>query len=185
MEKPTLRSARVTLRPIRLDDIDAYLALLQDEEGLRLTGTQATFTREQTEGWLRTIAEREDRVDLAIVPAGADELVGEVVLNKIDPDNRSANIRIGIRQPHTGRGYGSEAMRLMLGYAFEQLRLHRVDLEVFLFNPRALHVYEKLGFKREGVLRDVILLDGVYHDAIVMSMLEDEYRALEGLGAGD
>ncbi|HEU4326718.1 MAG TPA: GNAT family protein [Roseiflexaceae bacterium] len=176
MTKPTLHGERVTLRPIRPDDIDAYLALVQDEEGLRLTGTPSRFTREQTEGWLRTIAEREDRVDLAIVPQGSEELVGEVVLNEIDDDNRSANIRIGIRQPHTGRGYGSEAMRLMLGHAFEQLGLHRVSLEVFSFNPRALHVYEKLGFRREGVLRDTLLLDGVYHDAIVMSMLEDEYR---------
>ncbi len=176
MTKPTLRGERVTLRPLRPDDIDAYLALVQDEEGLRLTGTQARFTREQTEGWLRTVAGREDRVDLAIVPQGAEELVGEVVLNEIDADNRSANIRIGISQPHTGRGYGSEAMRLMLGHAFGQLGLHRVSLEVYSFNPRALHVYEKLGFRREGVLRDVLLLDGIHHDAIVMSVLEDEYR---------
>ncbi|HEX6291307.1 MAG TPA: GNAT family protein [Herpetosiphonaceae bacterium] len=177
--KPTLRGTRITLRPIRLDDIDAYLALMQDEEGLRLTGTQTTgFSREQTERWITTIAERDDRVDLAIVPHDTSDLIGEVVLNEIDTTNRSANIRIGIRTPYTGQGYGSEAMRLMLGYAFDQLRLHRVDLEVFAFNPRALHVYEKLGFRREGVRREVLYLDGTYHDSIVMGMLEDEYRAM-------
>ena len=176
--KPTLCGERITLRPVRPDDIDAYLALVQDEEGRRLTGTHASFTREQTEGWIKIIGEREGRVDLAIVPLGADELVGEVVLNQIDPDNRAANLRIGLRSSATDRGYGSEAIRLMLDYAFGPLGLHRVSLDVFGFNQRAIHVYEKLGFRREGVLRDALLLDGVFHDAIVMGILEDEYRQL-------
>lgn len=175
--KPTLRGERITLRPFRPDDIDIYLALLQDPESRRLTGTQASFTREQIESWLQIIAEREGRVDLAIVPLGADELVGEVVLNQIDPDNRAANLRIGLRASATGQGYGSQAIRLMLAYAFEQLSLHRVSLDVLSFNPRAIHVYEKLGFRREGLLRDALLLDGVFYDAILMSMLEHEYRA--------
>jgi RimJ/RimL family protein N-acetyltransferase len=176
--KPTLEGANITLRPIQLSDINLYLELLRDEEGLRLTGTQdANFSREQIESWITTIAERDDRVDLAIVPHVLDQLVGEVVLNKIDMTNRSANIRIGIRAPYTNRGYGREALRLLMAYAFERLHLHRVELEVFAFNPRAQHVYEQLGFRREGVLRDVLFLDGVFHDAIVMSILEDEYRA--------
>lgn len=178
--KPTLRGERITLRPIRPDDIDVYLALVQDEEGRRLTGTRASFTREQIERWIALIGEREDRIDLAIVPSGGDELVGEVVLNQIDPDNRAANLRIGLRSSATDRGYGSEAIRLMLAYAFGPPGLHRVSLDVFSFNQRAIHVYEKLGFRREGVLRDALLLDGVFHNAIVMSILEDEYRAAHG-----
>jgi RimJ/RimL family protein N-acetyltransferase len=116
-------------------------------------------------------------VDLAIVPHDLQELIGEVVLNNIDTTNRSASVRIGIRAAYTNRGYGSAALGLMLAYAFEDLQLHRVELEVFAFNSRAIHVYEKLGFHREGVLRDVLYADNTYHDAIVMSMLDHEYRA--------
>jgi RimJ/RimL family protein N-acetyltransferase len=63
----------------------------------------------------------------------------------------------------------------MLEYGFNVLELHRIDLEVFAFNPRAIHVYEKLGFKREGVRREVLLLEGTYHDSIVMGLLRYEY----------
>jgi RimJ/RimL family protein N-acetyltransferase len=178
-DKPTLTGSRVQLRPIAHSDIDAYLELLQDEEGLRLTGTQTTgFTREQAQQWIADIGQRDDRYDLAIVPRGQDALVGEVVLNEIDGLNRSANIRIGIRKPCTDRGYGSEALRLMLAYAFDELRMHRVALAVYAFNLRAIHVYQKLGFRHEGVLREVLWSEGAYHDVIVMSILESECRYL-------
>jgi RimJ/RimL family protein N-acetyltransferase len=175
--KPTLQDSILMLRPINIGDIEPYLEMLYDKEGARLTGTQvANFSREQTEGWIASIGERDDRIDLAIVPHDVNQLVGEVVLNNIDTTNRSASIRIAIRTPFTNRGYGRAALRLLIAFAFEQLGLHRVELEVFAFNPRALHVYEQLGFRREGVLRDVLFLDGAFHDAIVMSILEDEYR---------
>ncbi|MBB6099250.1 RimJ/RimL family protein N-acetyltransferase [Deinobacterium chartae] len=178
LPKPTLRGERVLLRPFTTDDLEAYLLLLTDPEGLRLTGTQASFTREQTEGWLAKIAAQPGRYDLAITLEETGELIGEVVVNDLDGDNRLANLRVGLRAAYTGRGYGTEAMRLMIAFAFEQIGLHRLELEVFDFNPRAQHVYEhKLGFRREGVLRDVLYLDGRYHSAIVMSLLEDEYRA--------
>ncbi len=175
--KPTIQGARIVLRPPRSDDVDAYFALIQDAESLRLTGTQGTFTREGAARWIATIAEQDDRIDLAIILRDTDELIGEVVLNHIDPINRSANIRIGLLTPYTSQGYGSEAMRLLIAHAFEQVNLHRLELGVFAFNPRALHVYEKLGFRQEGRRRDVLYQDGAYHDSIDMSILEEEYRA--------
>ncbi|MNP53465.1 Spermidine N(1)-acetyltransferase [compost metagenome] len=66
----------------------------------------------------------------------------------------------------------------MLWHAFEKLNLHRVELGVFAFNKRAIHVYEKLGFNREGVQRDLLFLNQEYHDSILMSMLEHEYREM-------
>jgi RimJ/RimL family protein N-acetyltransferase len=68
----------------------------------------------------------------------------------------------------------------MLGHGFNNLNLHRIELGVFDFNPRAIHVYEKLGFKREGVLRDYLFSDGAYHDQILMSILDHEYREKYG-----
>lgn len=179
VSKPTLQGERVMLRPILAGDLDAYFALLEDRESLRLTGTHATFSRENAAQWIEAIANRDDRVDLAIIVRESNILVGEVVINDIDQNNRSANIRIGILTAHTNRGYGREALQLMIRYGFEQLKLHRLELSVYAFNERAIHVYEQLGFQREGRRRDAILLDGVYHDAFDMSILEYEYVAAQ------
>ncbi len=170
----------IELRYAREDDLEAYLAFLDDAEMNRLTGAQESFSRERIEAWLRKIATpSEDRVDWIIVLRETGELLGEVVLNEIDPANRSANIRIGIQgDRHRGQGYGTKAMIAMLRHGFETLGLHRIHLGVYAFNPRAIHVYEKLGFRREGVERDALFQNGAYHDMITMSMLEDEFRAL-------
>jgi RimJ/RimL family protein N-acetyltransferase len=75
------------------------------------------------------------------------------------------------------RGFGTEALRLLLRYAFDDLALHRVDLRVIAYNVRAMRCYEKCGFVREGVERECALVDGVWHDDVMMGILEDEYRA--------
>lgn len=74
------------------------------------------------------------------------------------------------------KGYGTEAMRLAVDYGFTHLNLHRIGLDVLDFNPRAIHVYEKIGFKQEGVLRDTLFYEGTFHSAILMGILEDEWR---------
>ena len=75
-----------------------------------------------------------------------------------------------------GRGYGTQATRLVLGYAFETVGLHRVSLEVYSFNPRAQHVYETCGFRVEGRQREALRWDGEWHDAIVMGILATDPR---------
>ncbi|MFB4324560.1 GNAT family protein [Priestia sp. BR_2] len=170
---------RIVLRPVREDEFDVYFELLQDAESNRLTGTQQTFTKDSIAAWIHNIGyAHEDRLDMMIAEKESDELIGEVVLNEIDLNNRSGNIRISISGRHSNKGYGTEALKLMLRYGFESLSLHRIELGVYAFNPRAIHVYEKLGFKREGTLRDSLYWDGTFHDMIVMSILEEEYRQL-------
>jgi RimJ/RimL family protein N-acetyltransferase len=152
-------------------------ASLSDAESMRLTGTQQTFTFEQIQQYCQRVAQADDRADYAITLQAAPTYLGEVVLNQIDWQNRSASFRIALASEKLfGRGYGTEATRLILDYGFQQLKLHRIGLEVYDFNPRAQHMYEKVGFVQEGMLRDVLLWDGVYHSAIVMSILENEYR---------
>lgn len=177
LEKPILQGETIFLRPIQADDAEAMYRALSDKETNRLTGTHHTFTLAQIEAFCSRIAQADDRADYAIVlrenPA---EVLGEVVLNDISWPNRSAGFRIALySQAYFGKGYGTQATRLILKYGFEQLKLHRVELEVYDFNPRATHVYEKVGFRREGVKRDALLWDGRYQNAIVMSILEDEY----------
>lgn len=152
------------------------LAAARDPETNRLTGTQRSFTRDQIEAWCARIAVADDRIDLAITSRATGEFLGEVVLNELDAENRSAAFRIALAAArYFGKGYGSEAASLILEFAFDVLQLNRVSLEVFAFNPRAMHLYEKLGFRREGRLREVLWMDGEYHDAIVMGLLRREF----------
>ena len=177
-EKPILTGTRINLRPITVDDAVGMFASLSDEESMRLTGTQASYTLEQVEAFCKRVSEADDRFDYAITLKDDPTYIGEVVLSDIDEDNRSASFRIALgNATHFGKGYGSEATRLILDFGFRQLKLHRIELEVYDFNPRAQHVYEKVGFKREGIRRDVLLWNGVYQSAIGMSILEDEYFA--------
>ena len=178
LEKPILHGETVTLRPIRAEDAEAMFASLADAESMRLTGTADSFTFEQVQAHCARLLGADDRADYAItLRGGPDTMLGEVVLNNIEWDNRSANFRIAIPSEHADKGLGTQAIRLILHYGFMTLNLHRVELEVYTFNPRALHVYEKVGFVREGVKRDVLLWEGEYHSAIVMSILKPEFEA--------
>jgi RimJ/RimL family protein N-acetyltransferase len=182
--KPTLTGQRVVLRPFTEADIAAMGPVLADPEVLRLTGsvhtTQEATSRppvltERELEWYRTRADQDDRLDLAIVDRATDGCVGEVVLNDFDAGNQACGFRILVGPEGRGRGLGSEATRLVLDHAFSTTDLHRVELEVYAFNPRALHVYERVGFVVEGTRRDALRYDDERVDAIGMAVLRHEW----------
>ncbi|MGJ3237936.1 MAG: GNAT family N-acetyltransferase [Anaerolineae bacterium] len=171
-----LNGGVIYLRQFNISDIDAVFSGVQDPVGMRLTGTHGTFTREQIEAYVQNNIEGKGRYAW-IICLPDDTVIGEVVINEIDENNRNANIRIALFDPQFyGKGYGTTAMRLAVKYGFEQANLHRIELGVFDFNPRAIRVYEKVGFKLEGTLRDVLLWEGDYHNQHIMSILEDEWQ---------
>ena len=180
-EKPTLTGELVILRPLDESDYDALVAAMADPEVTRFTdphddgsGVEEELYRE----WLRTRKDQTDRLDLAIVSKATGRTVGEAVLNKWSPDDESCNFRIMIGADGRGQGLGTEATRMVVDYAFEQLGLYRISLTVFAFNPRGRRVYEKAGFVEEGRLRQAVALDGERHDDIMMSILAPEWQAL-------
>lgn len=90
---------------------------------------------------------------------------------------RDAWVAIGIgERDYWGRGYGTDAMRLTLRYAFDELNLHRVTLTVWDVNERAIRSYEKAGFKREGLQRETMLREGRRVDTVVMGVLREEWK---------
>jgi RimJ/RimL family protein N-acetyltransferase len=177
-DQPTLIGDKVRLTPLDAEYIEDYLLMITDPEAVRLTGSHGAAApdperdRQRALAWLSSRREQHDRADWAILRNTDQRFVGEVVLNEFDRHNESANFRImlGPRQ-NFGHGYGSEATRLVVDNAFDVVGLHRLSLDVFDVNPRARRVYEKCGFRAEGVLRDALCWDGEWIDATVMSIV--------------
>ena len=179
-EKPTITGERVLLRPVEVADAAGLAAL--DREALRLTGTQRTASLEELQHWYATRAGLTDRLDLSIIDRASGRWAGEVVLNDLDEANRSCGFRILLGGAEVrDRGLGTEASRLALAHAFEVVGVHRVELQVYAFNPRARHVYDKLGFRYEGTRRQALCWDGHWIDSHVMAMLASEWQAGRGV----
>ncbi|MBU5437302.1 GNAT family N-acetyltransferase [Tissierella sp. MSJ-40] len=111
-----------------------------------------------------------------IVEKESDTPIGIISLINIDYKNRNAECIIDIGDKnYWGKGYGTEALKLLLDYAFLEMNLNRVSLRVFSFNKNAIKLYEKVGFKHEGNSRQSLFREGAWHDIIHMGILQNEY----------
>lgn len=188
--KPVLTGEKVVLRPFTEDDLSAMQEALADPEVLRLTGSvhgdedeadpNDPVLAEKLRDWYLSRNTQPDRLDLAVTDKASGQCVGEVVLNEWDAGNRSCNFRTLIGPAGRNRGLGTEAIRMIVGYGFEQLGLHRIALQVYAFNPRARHVYERTGFVAEGILRDELRYRDQWVDATMMSILAQEWKDHRG-----
>ncbi|MDX3383474.1 GNAT family protein [Streptomyces niveiscabiei] len=179
--KPVLSGPLTVLRPFTEADAETMARLMEDPEVVRFTGASPNpLSPEFLRSWYGSRSAQADRLDLAVTDRASGELVGEVVLNEWDPEARSCTFRTLIGPGGRGRGLGTEATRLIVGYGFDRLRLHRIGLEAYAFNSRAIRVYEKVGFVHEGVRREIELKDGKWVDEVVMAILEDEWAVHRG-----
>jgi RimJ/RimL family protein N-acetyltransferase len=180
--KPSVEGELVLLRPVTVADVPVLHAGMADLEMARLTGAIHSTTEALQQRWsvadLEDVYSRwttaDDRIVWVIVEKSSGNVVGESVLNGLDSANRSCGFRIWISGAR-GKGLGTEATRLTMRHAFEDQGLNRVELEVYDFNPRGRHVYEKAGFVHEGVKRQALLFDEEWIDAHVMSILASEW----------
>jgi RimJ/RimL family protein N-acetyltransferase len=180
-QKPVLAGRKTVLRPFTEADADTIWEIIQDPEVIRFTfGPSTEFTVERLRSIYASRAEDPERLDLAVTDRATGELVGEVVLNEWDPDARSCNFRTLMGPRGRDRGLGTEATRLIVGYGFERLGLHRIGLEVYGHNHRARRVYEKVGFVVEGVRREARRWDGEWVDEVLMGILDHEWAGHRG-----
>ncbi|MBC2349321.1 spermidine N1-acetyltransferase [Listeria welshimeri] len=107
------------------------------------------------------------------------QMVGLVELMEIDYIHRRAEFQIIIDPKFQGHGYAVSATKLAMKYAFHVLNLHKLYLVVDKVNEKAIHVYEKVGFIREGELIDEFFVDGTYHDAIRMCIFQHQYLEMD------
>jgi RimJ/RimL family protein N-acetyltransferase len=177
MNVPFLIGERLYLRPLDEDDLDRCLRWINDPEIVVTLGRRTPMSRTTEREWLLGQYKDDRNLALAIVLKDGDRHVGNTGLHAIAPVDRSAEFGLMIGEKDVwGEGYGPEAGRLILDHGFRQLGLHRICLRVFSFNERAQRVYAKLGFVREGALRESYFRAGAFHDTLVMSILQEEWR---------
>lgn len=176
---PFLTSERVCLRPLEREDMDLIRVWFNDPEVRGLIGENKPMNQTETDRYYEHIQNDQNRVWFAMTLKENGRLIGETGLLRIYHPWRTADLSIIIGDKNAwSRGYGSEAIKLVLDYAFGYLALHRISIGVVGFNTRAIKFYEKIGFKQEGIQRDGYFYNHRFCDFVMMSILEDEYRAL-------
>jgi RimJ/RimL family protein N-acetyltransferase len=175
----------IELEPFTEDDIPTLIGWISSPEFLLQWGGPA-FTYPLDEAQLRqqialSAGEEPSMLGYKAVDTGVEQVVGHVELLGIDRQNRSAYLgRVLVGPPNLrGRGLGRRMVQRALRVAFEELRLHRVELVVFDFNASAIACYESAGFQREGLLRESRRMGDAYWSLLRMSILEHEWRSLQ------
>jgi len=172
-----MQGARVLLRPMDKADTDDVLCFRGNPEVLAQLFSDEPPTRQGHLGWLEQIQAQGVRQEFMIVERSAGRSIGTIGLNHIDPKHHRAEFGILIGDAAArGRGLAFEAGRLLLDYAYNKLGLRRLYLHVFPDNEPALHLYRKLGFIQEGILRKHVVKNGKSRDVVVMAVLRGAQR---------
>lgn len=176
-----LPGERLYLRPTEMSDIPLLQRWINDPQTRRYLVPFGPANELVQKRYIESISGNDHDYSLAVVLRRGDRHIGQVGLHGVDWVNRCGRFGIMIG-PHDarGKGYGGEATRLMMTYAFESLNLHRIELEVYDFNDRARRLYERLGFIAEGTRRQARWSGAAYADSHLYSMLADEYFAIAG-----
>ena len=169
----------VKLAPFRADDSAQLFDWLQVRDYRLDSGGFQHVSLVQHEKWFHEVQCPGDSVALSVRLNSDDSLVGLVQLVAINRTCRHAELRIRLDPEQLGRGYGSEATRLLCHHAFRDLNLNRVYLYVRAANVRAIRCYEKVGFQVEGRLRQHCFVDGAYDDFVVLGLLESEMKTVD------
>jgi diamine N-acetyltransferase len=175
---PFLSGQRVYLRPVEDNDLPLLYTWMNDPEIRGLTGEVTPTSFAGVRDYIERIRKDESRVWFVIVLQEDNQVIGECGLLRMFSAWRSTDLSIMLGEKSAwGKGYATEAMYLLMDYAFGYLNMHRVAIGVVGSNKRALRFYEKVGFKVEGVQRDGYYYDHTYQDFVMMSILDDEFRA--------
>jgi RimJ/RimL family protein N-acetyltransferase len=178
---PIIRGERVFLRAGERSDLASFVRWLSDAETSSFLSMRAPMSLAMEEQWFTHMLEQQGKSAYHFVMCRLDDgrPFGTIGLFDIDYVNGSAGIGIAIGEKSLwGQGLGTDAMNALLDFGFGQLRLERLWLEVYEYNPRGRRSYEKSGFVLEGTVRHAIYKSGAHHDIHLMSILRDEWQSL-------
>ena len=175
---PKLIGSNLYLSPMCLDDAPIYVKWLNDKTVSENIGLDMKVTT--LEGEREWLKKNLNDYNFAIVLKDSDKLIGNCSLEDMDLIHRNAVLGIFIGdEEERGKGYGKEAIKLLLEYGFNNLNLNNIMLNVYSFNTRAIKVYESLGFKKCGTRHKSHYFKGQYYDEIQMEILKEEYNEIE------
>ena len=161
---------RLYLSPMNVEDIETYVKWMSDRKVTdNLGNTRSVCTLPLEKEYIES--RKSSDYDFSIV-LNDDTLIGNISLMNVNLVSRKATLGIFIgEEKHRSKGYGTEAIKLLVDYGFNILGLHNIDLNVFEFNKGAIKAYEKVGFKEYGRRHESYYLDGKFHDEISMEII--------------
>lgn len=167
--------ADIVLRLMNEEDAELIIKWRNTEFVRRNFIYRGLFTRQGHENWIRTMVDTGKVIQFIILRKTDDRPIGSVYLRDIDRTHKKAEYGIFIGEEEAlGKGYGTQAARMMIEYAFSREGLHKLMLRLLAENERARKSYEKAGFVREAYLKDEVFLDGRYQDVIYMAVINDK-----------
>ena len=173
---PTLATERLLMREITPEDVNALLVHFGNPEVVKFIGMQPIRTIEQANEWLKWMGgffAAKDGLRWGITLQDKT-FVGSAGLHRWNREAHYAQIGCDIAYKFWGHGYGQEAMREIIDFGWNQMKLNRIEAEIVDGNKRSVHVMEKLGFQKEGVLRQRLLKGGKFYDVLIYSLLRNE-----------
>jgi ribosomal-protein-alanine N-acetyltransferase len=180
MAQPTLTSQRLILRPFRVQDAAAVQVLVGDRDiAANTLNIPHPYPEGQAERWIATHEGRFERLEgatFAIVPRDSEKLIGAIGL-EINQQHNRAELGYWVGKPYWNRGFATEAVQAVLGYAFNALEMGRVYASHFRRNPASGRVMQKVGMRHEGRLRRHVRKWGSYLDLEIYGILREEYPA--------
>ncbi|MHB7935741.1 GNAT family N-acetyltransferase [Staphylococcus haemolyticus] len=165
--------SQINLRALKKSDSNLILNWMKNEKLRYLIGTVYPITELEHENWFQNrMLEKDNR--MFVIDLDNKKSIGIVGFKNLDWVNRNSELFIYIGdEEYWGKGYGTQALELIIKFAFNNLNLHMLYLEVFSYNKNATKTYERLGFKQDGILRQSKFQDGKYYDKIIMSKINE------------
>lgn len=171
-----IKGKRIYLSPVSLEDAEIYTKWLNDtniSDGLG--STHKVVSLEGEKEWFSNVLKKGDYT-FAIIKRDENTLLGNASIMDVNPVCRTGTLGIFIgEEKERNKGYGAEALKLLLDYGFNILNLNNINLAVFSFNKNAIACYKKIGFKEYGVRHECYFLNGKYYDEILMEILRKDY----------
>lgn len=176
---PTIITARLTLRWISNDDVDALFEVFSNAEVMRYWSTPPLADRDAAVDLVNEIHDsfqRQVMLKWGVARLADNKVIGTTTLYNLDFSNRRAEVGYALGRDYWGQGYMQEALQALLGYAFETLDLRRLEADVDPRNKASIQTLERLGFQQEGFLRERWEVAGEIQDALFYGLLRPEWR---------
>lgn len=178
---PVITTPRVVLRWISENDIDGLYDVFSDPQVMRYWSTAPLPNREAAAAMQREIADgnlRDTMMKWGLALRESNHIIGTTTLFNLNLDNGRAEIGYAMGRAYWGKGYMHEALQALLSHAFEVLELRRLEADVDPRNAASIRTLERLGFQREGFLRERWHVNGEIQDALFYGLLRHEWKPL-------